>query len=32
MKEQKDKIDQNFEVWKGDLEQMDDVVMIGLRI
>jgi hypothetical protein len=25
-------IDTEFETWKGDLEQLDDVCVIGLRI
>jgi hypothetical protein len=32
MKEQKQKLDHTFEQWKGDQEQIDDVVMIGFRI
>lgn len=29
--QQKDLIDQNFENWKGQLEQIDDVCVIGIR-
>lgn len=32
LEEQKQFIDQNFENWKGDLEQLDDVCMLGLRV
>ena len=32
MSEQKKKIDQEFEKWKGNLEQLDDVCIIGVRI
>jgi tetratricopeptide (TPR) repeat protein len=32
LEEQIKKIDQSFEEWKGDLEQVDDVCVIGLRI
>jgi serine phosphatase RsbU (regulator of sigma subunit) len=32
MKEQKAEIERNFEEWKGDLDQMDDVLMIGVKI
>ncbi len=32
MTEQKEEIDRIFEQWKGNLEQMDDVVLIGLRV
>ena len=32
MSEQKDYLDQFFEDWKGDLEQIDDVCVIGLRV
>jgi len=32
MNEQKEIIDNTFEVWKGDLEQIDDVCIIGVRI
>jgi len=31
MKEIKNEIEQNFNDWKGDYKQIDDVVMIGLR-
>ncbi len=30
--EQKDKLTSTFEEWKGDLEQVDDVCIVGLRI
>ena len=32
MKKQKAVLDQTFESWKGTLEQMDDVTIIGVRI
>jgi len=32
MKEQKEFIDTSFEEWRGDLEQIDDVCVIGVRI
>jgi len=32
MKEQKLIIENNFEKWKGKLEQVDDVCVIGVRI
>ncbi|MBL4667768.1 MAG: tetratricopeptide repeat protein [Flavobacteriales bacterium] len=32
MEEQKIIIDNSFETWKGDLEQIDDVCIIGVRI
>jgi len=32
MEKQKEKLDQVFESWKGDLEQIDDVCVIGIRI
>jgi serine phosphatase RsbU (regulator of sigma subunit) len=32
MEEQKQIIDHAFETWKGDLEQIDDVCIIGVRI
>ena len=32
MQEQKTIIDNAFESWKGDLEQIDDVCIIGVRI
>ena len=32
MEEQKEILAQTFEDWKGDLEQLDDVVVIGIRI
>jgi serine phosphatase RsbU (regulator of sigma subunit)/hemin uptake protein HemP len=32
LNEQKKKLEENFEKWKGDLEQVDDVCIIGVRI
>lgn len=32
MSEQKNILDRKFESWKGDLEQVDDVLVIGVRI
>jgi len=32
MEEQKVKLEQAFEEWKGDLEQLDDVSVIGVRL
>ncbi len=32
MEEQKETLNKTFEDWKGDLEQLDDVVVIGIRI
>ena len=32
MEEQKNSIDEAFEIWKGDLEQIDDVCVIGVRV
>lgn len=32
MEKQKELIDQAFENWKGDLEQIDDVCVIGVRV
>jgi serine phosphatase RsbU (regulator of sigma subunit) len=32
MQEQKDKLERAFTSWKGDLEQIDDVCIIGLRL
>ncbi|UKN00229.1 SpoIIE family protein phosphatase [Paracrocinitomix mangrovi] len=32
MERQRELIDQTFENWKGDLEQLDDVCVIGVRI
>ena len=32
MEEQKETLDTIFEKWKGDLEQVDDVCIIGVRI
>jgi serine phosphatase RsbU (regulator of sigma subunit) len=32
MKEQKDLLDKTFEEWKGGLEQVDDVLIIGIRV
>jgi hypothetical protein len=32
MEEQNNSIDNTFERWKGDLEQLDDVCVIGVRV
>jgi len=32
MEQQKEMINKTFESWKGDLEQLDDVCVIGVRI
>jgi len=32
MAEQKNVIEQNFESWRGELEQVDDVCVIGVRV
>lgn len=32
MEEQKAILNNTFEDWKGDLEQVDDVVVIGIKI
>jgi hypothetical protein len=32
MDEQKSVLNKKFEDWKGDLEQVDDVLLIGIRI
>ena len=32
MEEQKTSIDETFETWKSDLEQVDDVCVIGVRV
>lgn len=32
MHEQREKIDREFENWKGDLEQLDDVCVIGVQV
>ena len=32
MKEQKDELEKRFNDWKGSLEQVDDVLIIGVRI
>jgi hypothetical protein len=32
MEEQKKSIDETFETWIGDLEQIDDVCVIGVRV
>jgi len=32
MEEQKVVIDETFETWKDDVEQVDDVCVIGVRI
>jgi serine phosphatase RsbU (regulator of sigma subunit) len=32
LQEQKEILNKNFEAWKGELEQVDDVVVIGIRL
>ncbi len=32
MEHQKDAVDKAFEEWKGELEQVDDILLIGIRI
>ena len=32
MEQQRKIVDEGFENWKGDLEQVDDVCVIGVRI
>ncbi len=32
MDEQKNILNQKFEDWKGNLEQVDDVLLIGIRV
>jgi serine phosphatase RsbU (regulator of sigma subunit) len=32
MEHQKDAIDKAYEEWKGDLEQVDDILLIGIRV
>lgn len=32
LKEQKEKAENHFNVWKGDLEQVDDITIIGIKI
>jgi hypothetical protein len=32
MEEQKTIIDESFETWKGNFEQIDDVCVIGVKI
>jgi hypothetical protein len=32
MKEQKELLDKAFESWRGSLEQIDDVVVLGVKI
>jgi hypothetical protein len=32
MKEQQSELANSFEQWKGDIEQLDDVCIIGLRV
>ncbi len=30
--EQKSKLDQSFQTWRGNLEQIDDVSLIGIKL
>jgi len=32
MDEQKQALNKSFETWKGNLEQIDDVLLIGIRV
>jgi len=32
MNEQYKHIEQNFEIWKGDLDQVDDVLFMGIKV
>ncbi|MBN4072910.1 SpoIIE family protein phosphatase [Crocinitomix catalasitica] len=32
MKDQKDKVDQRLKEWQGDADQVDDILLIGIRI
>jgi hypothetical protein len=32
IQQQADKLDNTFENWKGSMEQVDDVLVIGIRI
>ena len=32
MDQQKDEIEKTFENWKGNLEQLDDVCIIGVKV
>jgi hypothetical protein len=32
MDEQKQILNERFEAWKGNLEQVDDVLLIGIRV
>jgi hypothetical protein len=32
MDEQKNILNKKFEAWKGNLEQVDDVLLIGIRV
>jgi len=32
MKEQKEKLENTFEQWKGNFDQIDDVVIVGIKI
>jgi hypothetical protein len=32
MGEQKQMLEKEFDIWKGDLEQVDDVLVIGIRV
>jgi hypothetical protein len=32
MKEQYDHVSNNFNLWKGDYEQVDDVLFMGIKV
>jgi hypothetical protein len=32
MDEQKNALDRALEVWKGDLEQVDDILVLGIKV
>jgi len=32
MAEQKDRLEKQFEQWRGNLDQIDDIIMIGIRL
>lgn len=32
MEVQKEELDNEFNTWKGDLEQVDDVTLVGIKI